>query len=234
MAVFLVLAVAGMAGVYYMGRSYLRKAGITSSDPVSSVLSSSSSSSGSIASALSGLRDGCDLLSKDEATAITGVTIEKTVGTRNGADLGCSYMAKPGENTQRGQNDIAKTFKELQSGKGTDAENLQEAEKMVKSFVNAAGSSVNNGAEIPVFSIGVTTKDGRTAFASLMMANKIMGSIAGATPAITGLGDEAFIGPMNSLMGVRKGDAVLSIDLRALPDGRDKGIAIAQKILGRI
>jgi hypothetical protein len=42
------------------------------------------------------------------------------------------------------------------------------------------------------------------------------------------------VGPMNSILGVRKGDTFLQIDLRALQDGREKGAAMAQKILGKI
>jgi hypothetical protein len=104
-------------------------------------------------------------------------------------------------------------------------------EQIVKGFVNAAGSAANNGAEIPVVSFGITARDGNTAYTAMMMANKLMG---GSFMQIPGLGDDAFIGPVNSIMGVRKGSAFLQIDLRALQDGREKGAVMAQKILGRI
>lgn len=235
---FLVLAIAGAMGMYYVGRSYLRKAGVIS-DPAASSYSSSSrssSASGSSASsastgALRGVQNGCDLLSKDEVSAITGVVIEKAVSQGSGSDGGCAYFAKPGENSQRGQEDISKALKDLQGqSKVSDAQGQKAMEQIVKGFVNAAGSTANNGAEIPVVSFGIA-RDGNTAYGAMMAANKLMG---GSFMQIPGLGDDAFIGPVNSVLGVRKGSTFLQIDLRALQDGREKGIAMAQKILGKI
>jgi hypothetical protein len=230
---FLILAIVGVAGMYYVGRSYLRKAGIIP-DPSSSYSSSASPSSAAsaISSALQGTQNACDLLSKDDVTAITGVVIEKAVGNGTGSDGGCAYFAKPGENAQRGQQDISKTFKDLQSqAKVDDAQGQKAMEQIVKGFVNAAGSAANNGAEIPVVSFGINARDGNTGYTAMMTANKLMG---GAFMQIPGVGDDAFIGPVNSILGVRKGSTFLQIDLRALADGRDKGILIAQKILGKI
>jgi hypothetical protein len=233
---FLVLAIAGAMGMYYVGRSYLRKAGVISDSAASSYSSSprssSSSASSAITGALRGVQDGCDLLSKDEVSAITGVVIEKAVSQGSGSDGGCAYFAKPGENTQRGQEDVSKALKDLQGqSKVSDAQGQKAMEQIVKGFVNAAGSTANSGAEIPVVSFGITARDGNTAYTAMMMANKLMG---GSFMQIPGLGDDAFIGPMNSIMGVRKGSAFLQIDLRALQDGREKGAVMAQKILGRI
>jgi hypothetical protein len=229
---FLVLAIAGAMGMYYVGRSYLRKAGVISDPSASSYSSSPRSSSSPGSSALRGVQEGCDLLSKDEVSAITGVVIEKAVSQGSGSDGGCAYFAKPGENTQRGQEDISKALKDLQSqSKVSDAQGQKAAEQIVKGFVNAAGSAANNGAEIPVVSFGITTRDGNTAYTAMMMANKLMG---GSFMQIPGLGDDAFIGPVNSIMGVRKGSTFLQIDLRALQDGREKGAVMAQKILGKI
>jgi hypothetical protein len=236
---FLVLAIAGAMGMYYVGRSYLRKAGVIS-DPAASSYSSSSrssspsgsSASSAITGALRGVQDSCDLLSKDEVSAITGVVIEKAVSQGSDSDCGCAYFAKPGENSQRGQEDISKALKNLQAqSKVSDADGQKAMEQIVKGFVNAAGSAANNGAEIPVVSFGITTRDGNAAYTGMMMANKLMG---GSFMQIPGLGDDAFIGPVNSIMGVRKGSTFLQIDLRALQDGREKGIAMAQKILGKI
>ena len=91
-----------------MGRSYLRKAGVIP-DPSSSYSSSASPSSASsaISSALQGTQNVCDLLSKDDVTAITGIVIEKAVSNGTGTEGGCAYFAKPGENAQRGQQDIS-------------------------------------------------------------------------------------------------------------------------------
>jgi hypothetical protein len=47
---------------------------------------------------------------------------------------------------------------------------------------------------------------------------------------LTGIGDEAWLAPMASLLVVLQGDASVDFDLRLVPDAREKGIRLARLV----
>jgi hypothetical protein len=49
-----------------------------------------------------------------------------------------------------------------------------------------------------------------------------------------GVGDEAVLGPMNSILVCAKGDTAITVDLRMLPNGRERGIDIAKRVISRL
>ena len=51
---------------------------------------------------------------------------------------------------------------------------------------------------------------------------------------IEGIGDEAYLGVMASLLGFRKGDVTVQLDGRTLPGGKDSQIAVAKKIAAKL
>ena len=51
---------------------------------------------------------------------------------------------------------------------------------------------------------------------------------------LPGIGDEAFLGPMDTMLAFVKGETGVQIDLSQVPKGRDKGVAIARTIVPRI
>lgn len=81
--------------------------------------------------------------------------------------------------------------------------------------------------------IKVYFEDGRTVIASTRMATKLLGSDSGFEK-LAGIGDEAWLGPLASTLVFVKGKAGVEIDLRLVPNGREKGIRLAKLIAQRL
>jgi hypothetical protein len=75
--------------------------------------------------------------------------------------------------------------------------------------------------------------DGPTAVAATRLAGKLLGGDAGFEK-LAGIGDEAWLGPMASTLVFSKGRMGVEIDLRMIPDGREKGIRLAKLIASRL
>jgi hypothetical protein len=85
----------------------------------------------------------------------------------------------------------------------------------------------------PQLTITVHWDDGPTAVAATRMASKLFGGDAGFEK-LQGIGDEAWLGPMASTLVFSKGKMGIEIDLRLIPDGREKGIRLAKLIASRL
>ena len=109
------------------------------------------------------------------------------------------------------------------SGSGSDE---QQAEEMAKAFtVGATGGS-------PKVTYTIHWEDGETVVAGVRMAGQLMG--ADSMTKLDGIGDEAWLGAMASMLYVRKGDVGLEIDLRLMPDGKERGTRLAQAMVSRL
>jgi hypothetical protein len=75
--------------------------------------------------------------------------------------------------------------------------------------------------------------DGPTAVTATRMASKLFGGDAGFEK-LSGIGDEAWLGPLASMLVFSKGKVGVEIDLRTVPDGREKGIRLAKLIASRL
>jgi hypothetical protein len=85
----------------------------------------------------------------------------------------------------------------------------------------------------PQLTITVHWDDGPTAVMATRMASKLFGGDAGFEK-LTGIGDEAWFGPLASMLVFSKGKMGIEIDLRLIPDGREKGIRLAKLIASRL
>src|SRR4029079_6132003 len=54
------------------------------------------------------------------------------------------------------------------------------------------------------------------------------------TEALPGLGDDAMMGPADSMLIFVKGRVGVTFGLTLIPDGRDKGMALAPKVAARL
>ena len=61
----------------------------------------------------------------------------------------------------------------------------------------------------------------------------VAGGVAGFQP-VAGLGDEAYLGPMGSTLMFRKGDVMVTLDLRMIGNNAEAAKTIAQKIAARL
>ena len=87
----------------------------------------------------------------------------------------------------------------------------------------------------PFIGVKIYWEDGNTTVMATRMANQLLGAeMKNAFEPLAGIGDEAWLGPMASILVFSKGDVGVELDLRLLPNARDKGIRLAQLIAGRI
>ncbi|MGH9614114.1 MAG: hypothetical protein ACRD4P_13650 [Bryobacteraceae bacterium] len=180
-----------------------------------------------------GSLNACSLLSKDEASQILNIPIERTVSTGHDSDASCEYYAiaeASGSSNQRIREDLDKLKQQKQTGNEPSGAVKDLAKEMTGALAGATGQASG-----PYFGFTITRgADAGTAFNSFKAANSIFGAIPGAKTTVSGLGDEAFLGPMDSMLMVRKGNAAILLALQRVPKGREKGIAIAHKILDRM
>ena len=231
--IFLAFGAAGAAGFYYFvfkpvhhkyeqaKRAIERQAGVvTESNAENQTLPA-------------GSLNACSLLSKDEASEILNTPIERTVSTGHDSETSCEYYARAeasGPSSERIREDLDKLKQQKQTGNEPPDAAKDLAKEMTGALAGATGQASG-----PYFGFTISRgADAGTAFNSFKAANSIFGAIPGAKTTVTGLGDEAFLGPMDSMLMVRKGNAAVLLSLQRIPKGRQKGIAIAHKILDRM
>jgi len=182
--------------------------------------------------------DVCSLLTRDEASQILEVPIERT-RSGNGAEEGtCQYFAKP--RTQRDQAaSIADALKAMSSRQGPEpSANPNEAYALPRQagteeiMKRIGGLAV--GRDAPYVTVTVNWDGGRSSIA--MLKGIATGEAPGVktTEDLVGIGDEAIMGPVDSMLAFVKGPTAVQLDLRLVPHGRDKGVAMARKIAGRL
>ena len=96
-----------------------------------------------------------------------------------------------------------------------------------------AGAAGAPGGLDQQLTITVHWDDGPTAVAATKLAGKLFGGDAGFQK-LQGIGDEAWLGPMASMLVFSKGKIGVEIDLRLIPDGKEKGIRLAKLIASRL
>lgn len=171
-------------------------------------------------------RDGCLMLSKNEAQAILGFALTHAEGTvESGAEEHCAYYADPAA-IQEARDKVKNTFESLRNGKATPGGDLSKVEELAKGI----GVSVNNGST-PILQITISRGDARVTTSAFNAGSALLGVKA---ERVQGPWDEAVFGPLYSTLTVRKGDNGVMIDLREVPDGRKKGLALARAIAPRL
>ena len=182
------------------------------------------------------LPDACSLLTKEEASSIVGQTIERT--EEHGRS--CDYYVQPVSQTEQ-QDRAQKLLEEIQArakaqqaagaAGNPDAANAAQQSAMAdltKSMV--AGANPGRG---PYFSVQVNP-NGRAEIAAMKLALGVVAPGMKTTEPLPGLGDDALMGPMDSMLVFIKNGLGVHIDLRQMPKGRERAIAMAQRMLPRM
>jgi hypothetical protein len=210
-AIFVVLIGVAVAGLVYVGiraKNALDAAAEQHGIPLGDL---ASNERGSLRGA-----NPCSFLTAAEAGQILRVSIVRTETERNK----CSYFASP---TAANSAKTANSLEQLKAAKGTEQEK-QELERYAKAI-----AAPQNPGSVPYLTIEYA-EDGRTHMAGV----KIAAGAVGEFEKITGVGDEAMVGPLGSIfVFLYKGIAV-EMDLRQVPEGRDRGIQLAKKITPRM
>ncbi|MGD0579633.1 MAG: hypothetical protein ABSC08_11965 [Bryobacteraceae bacterium] len=231
LAVIFVLGAAGVISVAYF--AYRVKSKITQEANRRGVDLSAFSSS---AAYQGRLPDPCSLLTKEEASQIAGVAIERT--EEHGHT--CDYYAPPVSPAEQ-QERVKKAMEELQArskqhaadaaaqaGDAATAARESGVEELTKNLV--AGANTGSG---PYFSIEVN-QNGRAQIAGMKIALGAVSPGVKTVESLPGIGDDAVMGPMDSMLVFTKNGLGVQIDLRQMPKGRDRAIAMAQRILPRL
>ncbi|MDQ6707330.1 MAG: hypothetical protein M3Z85_15300 [Acidobacteriota bacterium] len=256
-SVLFVFGALGIAGIYYAGHRLIQHVETATGQPnlassIRDAVSGGGTQSasrggmlGSIQNAAARKRDGCALLSKSEVESILGTQIERIDGKPSETESGehCDYFIKPGtmEQDEAKLRQSAEDFKAKQGAiDKLNGANLNEqarkegVENLAKNFMRTMASSNGTG-DVPFFSFSVDREQGKAQFGAFRTVNVIVGSAAkGSNETLSGLGDQALMGPMDSVLCVLKGNTCITLNLTQVPDGKTKGAALAQKILSRL
>jgi len=175
--------------------------------------------------------DGCWLLPRGEAEHLAGLTIVRAAPKpdADSSKLTCQYFADPDELRKAAQAQADEAMKAMKRSDASGAEaGAQQLEKFTNGLIGrAASGETGNGL---VFELSVRKSGGRSDWAGVSMASKAMGMMQ----PVPGLGDQALMAPMATSIYALQGDSFLELAMPGLPGGREKGIAIARAILGRL
>ena len=236
--VLFVFGVLAVGGIYYTARSYVKLAenvtGVNAGDVVNSIREAANHP----AERGSGpKRDGCALLSKDEASAILGLEVERVDGKPNEQESGehCDYFVKPGtieENTEK----LKQAADAIPKDAKTNADQLPPgAIDMIKAMHRGVIEGARNG-EAPYFAFTVERENGKIACSAFRLADRLGGGaiMDGANPEPLRVGDQAVMGMGDSRLCVVQGAAAITLDLSQVTGARAKGVALAKTMLSRL
>ena len=234
--VLFVLGVVSLGGMYYMAHRYVRMAedltGIKADSVVHSIREAANHSSHD---ARTEKRDGCLLLTRDEASAILGIEVIKVDGKPDEQQSGehCSFFVKPGS-VEVNAGRLKASVEAIHDEAGSNDSVPLGAFDAAKNMARAAVEGERNG-EAPYFGFAVERENGKIACSGLGLANRLSGvDLVGKPAEPLGIGDTAIMGIGESLMCVAKGDVAVTFDFTQVTGARNKGIALAKAILPRL
>jgi hypothetical protein len=184
-------------------------------------------------------QDACALLSKDEAAQILGVPIERVTAKPGPVESICEYHARLTSTEARPQ-EVAKRFLDIAGGKqgsepgagsGDPASVIRQTG--MGDLVKSIGAA-RRDPDSPYLSVSVRWRDGRPGFGLVKGTIRAQSGGVQTTEALRGIGDDAFLGPLDQFLMFVKGDTAVTIGLSAVPKARDKGIEMARKIGSRL
>jgi hypothetical protein len=170
-------------------------------------------------------RDGCLMLTREEAERILGMQLVRADGRINGSsDEHCDYYATAAA-AKAGAEQATQRFQELGKSGSAKSGDMKEVEGLIKGF--AAG--MNDGST-PILQVTIFRGGAQLAVTAMNLGTALNGV---KSERVEGPWDEATMGPLNSMMTVRKGDNGAMLDLRQLTEGREKGLEMAKVIVSR-
>lgn len=232
------LGVFSVAGMYFAARRYVTIAenvtGVKAGDVVSSIRNAAKHSTGTTESN----RDGCLLLSKEEASAILEIQVERVDGKPNEQESGehCDFFVKP-ESIEQNLEKLKQAAEVVRAEPNSEAKPNQlppGAMDMLKTLHRGVIEGAMNG-DAPYIRLTVERENGKLAFTAFQLADKLGGGdLTGGGSEPLGVGDKAAMGLGDSRLCVVKGNSALTLDLSQVTGARAKGVAMAKTILTRL
>ena len=239
--VIFVLGAVSIGGMYYAAHRYLKIAenvtGIHAGDALHSIREAARRDG---RDAREARRDGCLLLSREEAAAILGIEVERVDGKPNERESGehCDFFVKP-ESVEQNLEKLRQSADAIKSDPNTppQANKLPPgAADMIKTLSRGMAEGIGNG-DAPYFGFTVERENGKIAFTAFQMAGRLSGvaAVSDAEASVPlNVGDRAAMGIGDSRLCVVKGNSAVTIDLSQVTGGRTKGVALAKQILSRL
>jgi hypothetical protein len=165
---------------------------------------------------------GCDLLSKEKVAALLHASVARTEGNDAG-DIKefCDYWSNKNDNSQ----DSKKTSDEPPNSSKDGPITLKDLQEMAKNV------SASDDAHTPLLEVQVFRGTAKMALLSLKTASLFTGQ---KQQSIEGPWDEAYFGPFDALLFVRKGNDGMMLKLHRISQPREKALALAQAMVAAI
>lgn len=177
--------------------------------------------------------DPCALLSAAEASAATGLAIQRTE-SRDGE---CLYFGSAEQAAEKGQAQAQEAMRKMRENKAGDE---KEAARVMEDFMKGIAASAQSPGGGPLFQISVTYgEEAKSQEAGYRAAMGMMGAFAGAkedsskATGIETIGDRTYLAPLATGLFMMKGDAWVEIGGPGLP-GRDALIALARAVAAKL
>lgn len=236
--VLFVFAALSVAGLYFAARRYVAMAenvtGVKAGDVVSSIRDAAARSS---QGATEGKRDGCLLLSQEEASSILGVQVERVDGKPSDRESGehCDFFVKP-QSVEENLEKLKRAVSAVKNAPGDAPKSDQlpaGSNDMLKTLNRGAIEAARNG-DAPYFGFTVERENGKIAFSAFQIANRLGGGDIGQSPEPLDIGDKAAMGMADSRMSVVKNNTAITLDLSQVTNARTRGIELMRVILPRL
>jgi hypothetical protein len=172
-------------------------------------------------------RDVCALLPAAEVTELTTIPVELAEKTADG----CKWFATAAAQREKGTATVTGTLEKMSKQEpATAEESARNVESVMKGLIGAVGA----GGPFLVAAVQAENADQAEATLKATVAVVGAGLPGGKLEPVEGLGDRAYAGPGGSFLYVRKGPALVTLDLRQFFGTREQAIAVAKRLLSRI
>ncbi|HLK09359.1 MAG TPA: zinc ribbon domain-containing protein [Candidatus Angelobacter sp.] len=180
----------------------------------------------------------CKLLSTGDLQQMIGVTVERSAEIMDNGDPGCAYYTNPAAFAElqklaiaQAKRDSEKASQEpdVKNSKGDNPLELLKHTKEMEGIVKGFGLSAPDPSG-RVFSFSVNSKFGSENWGPLRTTLSVVPGF----DEVNGVGDHAMIGSFGHAFYVLKGDSVFKLDTMYLPEARNRGTDIANKIISHM
>jgi len=168
---------------------------------------------------------GCELLSKEQVAEILDTPVARAEGNEAG-DLKeyCDYWSQPSA--------AGKTIKKTRTEDDSPEAASKDLQATLKDLENLAKNvSASANASGPLLAVQVFRGTAKVGLLSVKAASFVTGQ---KQESVEGPWDEAYFGPSDVLLFVRKGDNGIMLDLHRLPQSHGKGLALAKAMVDGI
>jgi hypothetical protein len=175
----------------------------------------------------------CQLLTKEEASQLLGVPLERA--EPNDEPGTCLYYGPPGLSEKLARANASSTFQRAQAP-GSSVGGGEVADSVTKLMRSIAAAQQPGGRDAPLLTFVVAWEDGKSQMTAMSILNSgvsKMDALKGGSETIPNLGDRA-IRLANLGLNVLKGDTLLRIIPGPIPGANEKAVVVARALVPRV